>query len=99
MSYSKLQPSVYSPSQNEKQLLNSIFTNHDLICGCPEPSSHITWLLIKKCNPKDFSSKETEEIKQWCGTLTATNTGADADTGLEEGELEKLFEEKDITEG
>lgn len=92
MSYSKFKPPFYNNKGKEKQLLNGIFHQHDLVCGCEEPASHVTWLLFHHCRPANFTSTELKEIKECLGTSKDTTHG-DAVDGLKEGELEELFAE------
>lgn len=102
MSYSKQTPSLYKTERSKNnQIINTIIGTHDLCCGCNDPTSHLTHLLITTCKPTSFNKKEKEEIKQWCGTLTEDTTGEEDDqTGLLPGELDALFAEEDTnTEG
>lgn len=95
MSYSKQQPSLYTTDRaKNNQLLNCIFGNHDLACGCQDPASHLTHLLIHNCKPTKFNKEETKEIQKWCGELTEDGDQEDT-TGLEPGELDALFAEDD----
>ncbi len=99
MSYSKFTNSLYSsPRSAQNQLLNSIFNNHDLCCGCNEPASHLTFLLINNCNPQKFSPEEKEVIKKWHGDITTQGGDTTEDIGIDAGELETLFAEDDTTE-
>lgn len=92
MSYSKLTESLYTtPKAKENQLLNQLFANHDIICGCNSPQSHLTFLLIKNCHPTDFNKEERQLINKWHGTIGTTTDIEDA--GIKEGELEALFAE------
>lgn len=99
MSYSKLTPSLYSTTQQEKQLLNHVFQIHDFACGCRDPPSHLTWLLINNCNPQDFNSTEKEKLKKWLGTTTGETDTMEEDTGFNAGDLEKLFAQEEEDEG
>ncbi len=97
MSYSKLQPTIYNGRNLEQQLTNNIFSAHDLACGCPDPPSHLTYLLINNCQPKDFNKEEKKKLQKWLGTLTEETTGEEEETGFSPGDLEKLFQEEDDT--
>lgn len=92
MSYSKYQKSTYGPKGGEQQLMNLIFTAHDLHCSCPDPPSHLTFLLAKNCQPQDFTPEEKSTIKKCLGFGETTDATTE-DHGIEEGELEKLFAE------
>ncbi len=97
MSYSKQTPSLYSSNRSKNnQLINTLINTHDLACGCEDPPSHLTYLLISNCNPTKFNKEELQQIKKWHGDLGTTTTEED-DTGLQEGELEELFAEEDTT--
>ncbi len=91
MSYSKFQPTQYGPKGLEKQLLNFMFTGHDLICSCEEPQSHLTYLLIKNTNPTKFNKEEQQEIKQCLGITTGDKEEDVPD--FDAGDLERLFGE------
>nr|AZK35859.1 hypothetical protein ORF2 [Torque teno mini virus 10] len=92
MSYSKQQPSLYTtPNAQDNQLLNSLISNHVLCCGCKDPPSHLTYLLIKKCAPTNFDETEKQIIQQWYGTLPTTTTEAGEETGYDVGDLDALF--------
>lgn len=79
MSYSKFTKPVYSSSALEKQYVNSIFTSHDLICGCNDPADHTIYLL-KKTQPK-------------CPGTTDTTQNAGEELDIDVGDLETLFAE------
>lgn len=91
MSYSKHQPSLYKGRGQDNQLLNTLINTHDLACGCKDPPSHLTHLLISKCDPKDFNKEEKQQIKQWCTTLEDGH--GEEETGFDEGDLDALFTE------
>ncbi len=93
MSYSKFKKTFYNTKGQEKQLLNGIFTQHDLICACPSPQSHVAWLLFKHCTPTDFTEEEKQDIQKCLGTSPTNTTGGEDDAGIDEGELERLFAE------
>lgn len=78
-------PPLYTPKGLENQLKNTIFNAHDLCCGCPEPAKHLEFLFsTEKCH-------HSGEIT----VRTGGETGAD--DPIEEGILQKMFEE-DFTE-
>lgn len=95
MSYSKLTPPNYTPRKQDQALINSLHHQHDLCCGCDNAPSHLTYLLIKNCNPHDYTKKEKQEIKQWCTTLEEEDHSGDGDIDFAPGELERLFSEDD----
>ncbi len=97
MSYSKFVKANLSNKQAENQFLNGIFTNHDLACRCDDPAAHLTYLLATKCQPKNFTDKEKQEIKECLGLTTTDLTATDAVDTIVEGDLDRLFEE-DFTE-
>lgn len=90
MSYSNWKPTYLTNEGKEKQLLNSIFTNHDLCCGCDDPAAHIVALLCKNCEPKKFNEEEKTSIKKCLGGEETTTA---AEEILDFGDLETLFGE------
>lgn len=88
-----LQNPKYGPKALEQQWLNSIWTNHDLICGCDDPTLHLLILINKKGN----APKPTLDVKNIKCLLTGDPTKEDTtygdDVPFGEGELEKLFSE------
>ena len=99
MSYSKLTGPAYTKNGIEKQLINTLHGNHDLCCGCNDPGSHLTYLLMKHCQPTSFNKEERKEIKKWHGTLGGDTTDLEEDFGFQPGDLEKLFEEDTADDG
>ncbi len=96
MSYSKEQPSLYQTQRSRNnQLINAIISTHDLQCGCKDPPSHLTHLLITNCHPSTFNNQEKQQLKEWLSTIGDPTTTTEEDAGLEEGELEKLFGDPD----
>lgn len=86
-----IKPCVYSGRHLENQWINTIFQSHDLFCGCLQPLKHL---------------ENIKKREKWLHT-TDTGTGTDdhgtttvpEDTGFDPGDLEKLFEEKEDTDG
>ncbi len=97
MSYSKLQTPQYTSAALNLQLINSLHNNHDLCCGCQNPSEHLLFLLATKVKPTNFTKEEKKQIQKCLGFGDGRTT-EDEDTGLEPGDLEKLFaiEDEDI---
>lgn len=94
-------PTKYGHKQRELHWLNLCVKSHDLICGCDDPADHLLLLLAQKSGYLKIS-KETLQKSTKCLTtgedLTYETTGEEEDeTGLEPGELERLFEEDDAT--
>jgi len=83
-----LTPTVYSKNGLENQWVNLIWNSHDLYCGCNNAFKHLADILRKRGD-------------QLC--LPSTSTASTADAGIqtgepdgdviEEGDLDKLFEE------
>lgn len=90
-------PTFYSNEGKEKQLLNSLVGNHDLVCGCDHPTKHIASIIFKYSQPTEFDKQDTDNIKKCLGSTPAGD--GDAVDGLLEGDLEKLFEEDLEEEG
>lgn len=83
MSFSKYEPTKYTPKQQEKQYLNLIYNAHDQFCFCKEPANHTIYLLQK--------------TKQCPGTEITTKEDGD-DPGFDVGDLENLFAEDTDTQ-
>ncbi len=84
----------------QKQLLNTLVGNHDLICCCDEPLKHIFVLIAEKAKPTNFTEQQKKLIKQCLGEEDTAgdqedHTGFDIDSG----DLEKLFADDDGEEG
>lgn len=80
----------YSPKQLEDQWINTIFANHDLICGCNDTITHLLVVL----NRKGTAPKPEKDIKN----IKCLITGKEEEDHTEEdafgaGELELLFKE------
>lgn len=91
-------PTKYGHSGREMHWLNLCIGSHDLMCGCDEPAEHLLILLAKKSGFLKIS-KEALIKSTKCLTsgedLTHETTGEDEDeTGLEPGELDRLFAEE-----
>lgn len=86
-----LKPSLYNGRGQENQLLNLMFHGHDMICGCNYPDKHLTFLLQRE---KCHLSKGTNTGDE------TTGTAKEEETGIDEGDLERLFAtENDVDEG
>lgn len=83
-------PTIYNSKGLQNQWINCIFQSHDIICSCNKPIEHLTDLINnQKCQ---HSTEET----------TTEETGGDTlkeETGFDEGDLEKLFENTQEDEG
>lgn len=92
-------PPRYGQRGLELQLLNSIFQNHDLCCGCDDQLLHIL-SIINTHNKANLSDTKLKEIK--C-LLTGETTGTEEDSAgaadaldvLNDGDLDALFEISD----
>lgn len=85
-----LTPTLYSKNGLENQMMNSIWNIHDLCCGCNNCFKHIFDILQRKNSLPCLPSTSTEDA----GTQT---DGDKEEDGLDEGDLDRLFEE-DFTE-
>lgn len=90
MSYSKYQPTYLSDKAKEKALLNSIFTSHDLCCGCPDPPTHLLHLIAPIVKPEHLNKEEKATIRKCLSGIIEEEdpTGED---GFAPGDLEQLF--------
>lgn len=94
-----IKPPRYGPRGLELQLLNSIFQNHDLCCGCDDPLYHIL-SIINTQNNANLSDTKLKEIK--CLLTGETTDKEDHEDGaagvldaIEDGDLDALFELSD----
>ncbi len=87
-------PTKYSGKALQTQLLNSIVGNHDLICGCDEPTTHLAALIFEHARPTKFTEQQKKTIQKCLGDDPTTTAMAAADDGgFSEGDLEDLFAE------
>lgn len=89
MSYSKYQQTYLGPKGIEQQLLNSIFTTHDMGCGCPDPPTHLLTLIAPLVKPKNLSKEEKKEIRKCLSTILKEDEDIVDDGAL--GDLDALF--------
>lgn len=94
-----IKPPRYGPRGLELQLLNSIFQNHDLCCGCDDPLYHIL-SIINTHNKANLSDTKLKEIKcLLTGEDTDKEDHADGTAGvldaIDDGDLDALFEVSD----
>lgn len=92
-------PPRYEQKGLELQFLNSIFTNHDLFCGCDDTLLHILSIINDK-NKANLSDTKLKEIK--CLLTGETTTVGDQEDGgagvldaIDDGDLDALFEISD----
>ncbi len=81
----------------EKQLINTFVGNHDLICMCDNPAYHSLQILIKQLKP-ELKQEEIKQLQLCLGEETTTTAANAEDTGIDIGDLEKLFGEDDAGE-
>lgn len=81
-----LQPALYNGKAMELQWVNFIYQSHDLICGCQSPITHLQDILRRDNNKQLCLPSPTDGDKDG-------EDPKDIDTGLEEGELDRLFAE------
>lgn len=78
-----LTPPAYNGRALENQWANNVFQSHDLFCGCNKPIQHLFKILYpenKLCLP-GIGEDEDDHGKEEDGEP------------IEEGDLEKLFED------
>lgn len=92
MSYSKQRPTYYNSTAKDQQLINCMVGQHDLVCGCEEPTAHLAFLLITKAKPTNFTPEEKQQLKKCLDIGEDPTIKEDIDT-VDFGDLEKLFEE------
>lgn len=93
-------PTKYNGRALQTQLLNTIIGNHDLICGCDHPTTHLAALIFEQASPSNFTDQQRKTIKKCLGEdRTTTDTIDEEDGGFSAGDLEQLFAEEDGDEG
>lgn len=65
---------------------------HDLLCECYNPLFHSAKIILKQLAP-EITDQERQQLQECLGTKDTTKE-EDA-TGIDIGDLEKLFEEDD----
>lgn len=95
---SNFKPTYLTSNSLQKQLLNTIVGNHDLICGCDSPLKHVACLIFQKAQPTNFTEEEKTTIKKCLGEEDGVADGTD-DLALSTGDLEKLFAEDTANDG
>lgn len=93
-------PTYFTKNAVQNQLLNTIVGNHDLICSCDQPMTHLACLIFEKAQPTDFTEKQKKQIRKCLGdgeTAIPNGGGVEEDGGLTDGDLERLFAEEDAT--
>ena len=81
----------YGKNAVQKQFLNTICGNHDLICCCDEPLKHTALLIFEKAKPTNFTEQQKKLIKKCLGEEDGDGALATTDTAFDTGDLEKLF--------
>lgn len=86
-----LKEPLYEGKALEDQWINSIYTNHDLFCGCNDVLTH----LIGIFNRKGKSPKPKKDIKNIICLITGEGKedGDIIEDEFQPGELDKLFQE------
>lgn len=82
-----LTPAIYSKNGLENQWVNTTWNTHELFCGCNDPWKHLASILSRQGSQLCLPSTTTADA----GTQAPT-AGEEEDT-LQEGDLDKLFEE------
>lgn len=85
-----LQPCLYTGKALEQQWINLIHGSHDLCCGCPSAFDHLKEII------KNQECLSTEKEETTTGEI-AENIGENF--GIDEGDLEKLFNLTDDADG
>lgn len=98
----------YSPREQETAWLNITVASHDMFCFCDQPWNHLLQGVLQRGSTFELD-KKTIRLMQKClistkenggdqEPTTETNTAKDdGDFDLDEGELEKLFEDIENT--
>lgn len=87
------QPTKYGPKGLENKWINSIYENHDHICGCNDTIHHLIEVLNRQNSSSRLTTKQIQKIK--CH-ITGETSGEDKEEEHTEDALEdlaKLFEE------
>ncbi len=89
----------YIPTQDshrQKQLkwMNALVHIHDFMCDCYHPLEHTSAFIFEKEGKLQFSTPEKQLILKCLSGDAAGTTHTDGGEGdIQEGDLEKLFEE------
>ncbi len=93
---------MFKTQLNEKQtiqqLINTFCNTHDLVCDCDEPTKHIFLHIFSNGEPYQVTKKQKLEIEKCLITTDADGTDIVDDTGINPGDLERLFAEDDAGE-
>lgn len=86
-----LKEPIYNKRGLENAWIGIIYSTHDTICGCNDPINHLNYLIDQqKCH---HSTKEVTTTKE------TTGTAGKEETGFDDGDLERLFQEDDEKDG
>lgn len=85
-----LKKGLYNGACLENQYVNSVYTIHDLFCGCLKPIDHLNDIIKR------------QECRHFKDVATATTTTGEEETGTpdvpETGDLDLLFAEPEDDE-
>lgn len=95
MSFSKQRPTYYNSTSIQQQMLNTFVSVHDLTCGCDHPIEHILWTTATKGKPTGFTEEEKSTLKKCLGFGENLTIKEEEETGIEDGDLDRLFAEDD----
>lgn len=84
------QPPLYNTRGQQHQWINLIFQSHDIICGCNKPIDHLEDLIKQQKCHSTTENNSTDDA----GGITLKD-----ETGFDEGDLEKLFENTEEEQG
>lgn len=85
-----LKPTIYNKNSINHAWMGVIVGSHDLFCGCPTPVDHLKAILKKQECPHS-TEKDT--------TVETTGITQKEDDIIDEGDLQRLFDESDDIEG
>nr|QMI58088.1 ORF2 [Torque teno virus] len=81
----------FNNKKNQLKFINCVVGCHDLLCECYNPLFHSAKIILKQLEP-EITPQEKQQLQECLGTKDTTKE-EDATTGIDIGDLEKLFEE------
>lgn len=94
-------PPIYSVRQRDNQWINTIFTAHDIYCGCDHPPTHLLIILLREANNLGLKKQIIEQTQQCLGYGDKTTENGPTDDlaiateedYIQDGDLAELFKD------
>lgn len=78
----------FNDKKNQLKFINSVVGIHDFTCNCNNPGFHCLKILAQQIGP-ELNTTDKDTIKKCLGDHSTAD--AVEDTGIDPGDLEKLF--------